>query len=73
MWNYTKERIEYILLKVLEQLNPRERKIIEMRFGMKDGIAYTLKEVGKEFGITKERVRQIEAKALERIEQMITK
>ena len=45
-------------------LNPREQKIIRMRFGLDDGRNYTLEEVGKEFGVTRERIRQIEAKAL---------
>lgn len=48
----------------LQLLNPREQKIIRMRFGLDDGRTYTLEEVGKEFGVTRERIRQIEAKAL---------
>lgn len=56
---------------VLIDLSPREQKILEMRFGLKDGITHTLEEVGKEFGVTRERIRQIEAKALERIRQHI--
>ncbi len=52
---------------VISQLSPREQKILEMRFGLTDGIAHTLEEVGKEFEVTRERIRQIEAKALERI------
>jgi len=48
-------------------LTPRERKIIEMRFGLRDGIGHTLEEVGKEFGVTRERIRQIEAKVLQKI------
>ncbi len=58
-----KERIKGILI----DLTPRERRILEMRFGLVDGITHTLEEVGKEFGVTRERIRQIEAKALERI------
>ncbi len=53
---------------VIRELTPREQKILEMRFGLKDGITHTLEEVGQEFGVTRERIRQIEAKALERIE-----
>jgi len=60
------------LRKVVESLNPREKKIIEMRFGLIDGVTHTLEEVGKEFGITRERVRQIEAKALERMRENIS-
>ena len=50
-------------------LTPREQKILKMRFGLEDGITHTLEEVGKEFGVTRERIRQIEAKALIRIKQ----
>jgi len=52
---------------MLEFLTPRERKIIEMRFGLNDGIGHTLEEVGKEFGVTRERIRQIEAKVLQKM------
>ncbi|TSC64506.1 MAG: RNA polymerase primary sigma factor [Parcubacteria group bacterium Gr01-1014_106] len=52
---------------VLKDLSPREQKILEMRFGLKDGIHHTLEEVGKEFDVTRERIRQIEAKALDKI------
>ncbi|MFY9463402.1 MAG: sigma-70 family RNA polymerase sigma factor [Candidatus Sungiibacteriota bacterium] len=55
------------LMSVIRELTPREQKILEMRFGLEDGITHTLEEVGKEFGVTRERIRQIEAKALERI------
>ncbi len=54
---------------ILVDLTPREQKILEMRFGLNDGIIHTLEEVGKEFGVTRERIRQIEAKALEKIRQ----
>jgi len=52
---------------MLDFLTPRERKIIEMRFGLCDGIGHTLEEVGKEFGVTRERIRQIEAKVLQKM------
>lgn len=52
---------------MLDFLTPRERKIIEMRFGLKDGVGHTLEEVGKEFGVTRERIRQIEAKVLQKM------
>jgi len=52
---------------IIKDLSAREQKILRMRFGLDDGITHTLEEVGKEFGVTRERIRQIEAKALEKI------
>ncbi len=52
---------------ILDNLSPKERRILEMRHGLTDGIYHTLEEVGREFGVTRERIRQIEAKALEKI------
>ncbi|MBT4153256.1 MAG: sigma-70 family RNA polymerase sigma factor [Candidatus Magasanikbacteria bacterium] len=57
---------EYIQ-EAITQLSPREQKILEMRFGLSDGVTHTLEEVGREFDVTRERIRQIEAKALEKI------
>jgi len=57
------------LKEILVDLTPREQKILAMRFGLEDGITRTLEEVGQEFGVTRERIRQIEAKALERIRE----
>lgn len=54
---------------ILDDLTPKERKILEMRHGLTDGIVHTLEEVGKEFGVTRERIRQIEAKAHDKIRQ----
>ncbi|HEX7724824.1 MAG TPA: sigma-70 family RNA polymerase sigma factor [Candidatus Paceibacterota bacterium] len=54
---------------ILNDLSEKERKILEMRHGLLDGITHTLEEVGKEFGVTRERIRQIEAKAHEKIRQ----
>jgi len=54
---------------ILGDLSPKERKILEMRHGLLDGVTHTLEEVGKEFGVTRERIRQIEAKAHEKIRQ----
>lgn len=55
------------IVDVLDTLNPRERRVLELRFGLKDGRSRTLEEVGKEFGVTRERIRQIEAKALRKL------
>jgi len=52
---------------VLEELSERERKVLEMRFGLLDGQTYTLEEVGSALGVTRERIRQIEAKALRKL------
>jgi len=57
--------------KILMDLDPREQKILKMRFGLEDGVTHTLEEVGEEFGVTRERIRQIESKALERIREHI--
>jgi RNA polymerase primary sigma factor len=54
----------------IKDLSPREQKILEMRFGLMDGVTHTLEEVGQEFDVTRERIRQIEAKALEKIQRM---
>jgi RNA polymerase primary sigma factor len=54
---------------VVAELSAREQKILEMRFGLSDGVAHTLEEVGREFDVTRERIRQIEAKALEKIQK----
>ncbi len=54
---------------ILGDLSEKEKRILEMRHGLNDGITHTLEEVGKEFGVTRERIRQIEAKAHEKIRQ----
>ena len=55
---------------IIINLSPREQKILEMRFGLTDGVAHTLEEVGQEFDVTRERIRQIEAKSLEKIRKL---
>ena len=55
------------LMEVLDTLTPREEKVLRLRFGLDDGKARTLEEVGKEFNVTRERIRQIEAKALRKL------
>ena len=66
------EAATYIMLReqlvdVLDTLTPREQKVLRLRFGLDDGRARTLEEVGKEFDVTRERIRQIEAKALRKL------
>ncbi|HOV88703.1 MAG TPA: sigma-70 family RNA polymerase sigma factor [Candidatus Paceibacterota bacterium] len=56
------------LKQILVDLSDRERKILSMRFGLEDGVIHTLEEVGKEFNVTRERIRQIEQKALEKLQ-----
>jgi RNA polymerase primary sigma factor len=58
-----KEQID----RVLDELSEREKKVLQLRFGLKDGQARTLEEVGREFSVTRERIRQIEAKALRKL------
>ena len=54
---------------VLKSLSPREREVIEMRFGLRDGQARTLDEVARRYGITRERIRQIESRGLLKLRQ----
>ena len=58
-----KEQVE----EVLGTLTPREHRIVQLRFGLEDGRSRTLEEVGKEFNVTRERIRQIEAKAIRKL------
>ena len=53
----------------MEYLNYREREILRLRYGLADGYSYTLEEVGKIFSVTRERVRQIESKAVRKLQQ----
>ena len=63
----SRELLKEALGKVLETLSPREKKVLIMRFGLDDGKPKTLEEVGKEFKVTRERIRQIEAKAIRKL------
>ena len=71
--NETPDRVAALQLlkdyvkQIIINLSPREQKILEMRFGLVDGVAHTLEEVGQEFEVTRERIRQIEAKALRKL------
>ncbi len=58
-----------LIREIMIDLTDREQQILKMRFGLEDGISHTLEEVGKAFGVTRERIRQIEAKALEKIRE----
>jgi RNA polymerase primary sigma factor len=61
--NLLREKVE----EVLATLTPREARILRLRFGLQNGRSYTLEEVGQKFGLTRERIRQIEGKALRRL------
>lgn len=61
------ERVE----KLLSQMNPREREILTMRFGLEDGVSHTLGDVAKRFGITRERVRQIENATMKKLKDYL--
>jgi RNA polymerase primary sigma factor len=63
----SKQLLREQLRTILNSLNRRERQVLEMRFGLKDGEGHTLEEVGQAFGVTRERIRQIEAKALRKL------
>ncbi|MCB0195964.1 MAG: RNA polymerase sigma factor RpoD [Anaerolineae bacterium] len=67
----SKQLLKEQLHEILSQLSDRERKVLEMRFGLNDGQGRTLEEVGSEFGVTRERIRQIEAKALRKLRHPI--
>ena len=56
---------------IVGSLNPQEQKILEMRFGLVDNISHTLEDVEKELGVTRERIRQIEAMAIEKVRKML--
>jgi len=65
----TGEYLKNQLRDILDGLQDRERRVLSLRFGLDDGVSRTLEEVGKEFGVTRERIRQIEAKALKKLKE----
>ncbi len=69
LYDVNQESLKHRLAEVLQSLNHREREILRLRYGLTDGYAYTLEEVGKIFSVTRERVRQIEAKAVRKLQQ----
>jgi RNA polymerase primary sigma factor len=69
LYDINQELLKNRLADVLQGLNHREREILRLRYGLTDGYAYTLEEVGKIFSVTRERVRQIEAKAVRKLQQ----
>ncbi|MBI3840299.1 MAG: sigma-70 family RNA polymerase sigma factor [Planctomycetia bacterium] len=69
LYGFNQELLKNRLADVMQSLNHREREILRMRYGLTDGYAYTLEEVGKIFSVTRERVRQIEAKAVRKLQQ----
>ena len=75
-WSAPGDNVDATLLKeriaeVLRSLTPREREVIELRFGLKDGQPRTLDEVAQCYGITRERIRQIESRSLSKLRQPI--
>ncbi|MDX9970895.1 MAG: RNA polymerase sigma factor RpoD [Candidatus Gracilibacteria bacterium] len=69
MESTNKQLLKENIHEMLQYLSPRERKIIVMRFGLEDGVGHTLEEVGREFNVTRERIRQIEAKVLQKLKE----
>jgi RNA polymerase primary sigma factor len=69
LYEIQQQSLKSRLAEVLQGLNHREREILRLRYGLTDGYAYTLEEVGKIFSVTRERVRQIEAKAVRKLQQ----
>ena len=59
------------IIALLRNMTPRERKILSLRFGLKDGVTHTLRDTAKHFGITRERVRQIESAAMKKLRNII--
>ena len=67
---FVRGELERIMEELLAMLDPRQKQILQLHFGMEDGICHSLEEISKEFGISKERTRQIERQAMERLQKM---
>ena len=65
-----RQELETTMQTLLDQLPERQRKLVSMRFGLEDGVCHSLDEIGKEFGVSRERARQIEGQAMEKLRQM---
>ena len=69
LYDHNQDALKNRINEVMQVLNHREREILRLRFGLADGYSYTLEEVGKIFSVTRERVRQIESKAVRKLQE----
>lgn len=67
-----RQELDEMIQKMLSSLNPRQQEILKLHFGLEDGRIYSLEEIGKKLGISKERARQIEHQALEKLQELGT-